>query len=81
MAVNELKKELVAYIENTNDEELLHLMKEDFKFFSKTTQSDITDGLSEEQLNELKALSEEDETQDIHTLEEFKKATDKWRIR
>ena len=81
MAVNDLKKELVAYIENTNDEELLHLLKEDFKFYSKTTDTDITDDLSDEQLNELKALAEEDETKDTHTLEEFKKATDKWRTR
>lgn len=81
MAVNDLKKELVTYIENTNDEELLHLLKEDFKFYSKTTDTDITDDLSEEQLKELKALAEEDETKDTHTLDEFKKATDKWRIR
>ena len=81
MAVNDLKKELVACIENTNDKELLHLLKEDFKFYSKTTDTDITDDLSEKQLNELKALAEEDETKDTHTLEEFKKATDKWRAR
>jgi DNA topoisomerase VI subunit B len=81
MAVNDLKKELVSYIENTNDEELLHLLKEDFKFYSKTTDTDITDALTEEQLNELKALAEEDETKNTHTLDEFKKATDKWRIR
>ncbi len=81
MAVNDLKKELVSYIENTNDEELLHLLKEDFKFYSKTTNTDITDDLTEAQLNELKVLAEEDETKDTHTLDEFKKATDKWRIR
>jgi len=81
MAVNDLKKELVTYIENTNDEELLHLLKEDFKFYSKTSDTDITNDLSEEQLKELKALAEEDETKDTHTLDEFKKATDKWRIR
>ena len=81
MALNDLKKELVTYIENTDNEGLLHLLKEDFKFYSKTTHTDVTNDLSEEQLEELKTLAEEDETKDTHTLEEFKKATDKCRIR
>lgn len=81
MAVNDLKKELLSYIENTNDEELLFLLKEDFKFYSKSTGIDITNDLSEAQFEDLQALSEEDEAKDTHTLEEFKKATDKWRIR
>jgi len=81
MSASDLKKELVAYIENTNDEELLSLLKEDFLFYRKVKDTDITDDLSNEQLRELKALSEEDETKDTHTLEEFKKATEKWRTR
>jgi hypothetical protein len=81
MPVDDLKKELLTYIENTNDEELLHLLKEDFIFYGKTENTDITDHLSEEQLKELIELAEEDETKDMHTLDEFKKATDKWRIR
>jgi len=81
MSASDLKKELVAYIENTNDEELLSLLKEDFLFYRKVKDTDITDDLSNEQLRELKALSEEDKTKDTHTLEEFKKATEKWRTR
>ncbi len=80
MPVNDLKKELVAYIENTNDEELLHLLKEDFIFYGKTKNIDITDGLSAEQIKELKELAGEDILKDTHTLDEFKKATDQWRI-
>jgi hypothetical protein len=81
MPANDLKKELVAYIENTNDLELLSLLKEDFVFYGKVKDADITDNLSDEQLKELKALSEEDETTDTHTLDEFKKATQKWRTK
>ena len=33
MQTNELKKELVTLIENTNDEDLLNLLKEDFVFY------------------------------------------------
>lgn len=81
MAVNDLKKELVTYIENINDEELLHLLKEDFMFYGKIKDTDITNDLSEEQLYELKALAEEDENKDTDTLEDFKNATDRWRIK
>ena len=81
MPAKDLKKELVAYIENTNDEELLSLLKEDFVFYGKVKDADITDGLSDEQLKDLKTLSEEDETKDTHSLNEFKKDTDWWRIK
>ncbi len=81
MGTSDLKKELLSYIENTNDEELLSLLKEDFIFYGKVKETDITDSLSEAQLQELKTLTEEDETKDNHTLEEFKKATEKWRTK
>ncbi len=81
MQPNELKKELVAFIENTNDEDLLNLLKEDFVFYGNIKNKDITDGLNDEQLQELKTLSEEEGTKDTQTLEEFKKATQQWRTR
>jgi hypothetical protein len=81
MSAKDLKKELVAYIESTNDEELLSLLKEDFVFYGKVKDADITDDLSNEQLKELKALSEEDELKNTHTLDEFKKATQQWRTK
>ena len=81
MSANDLKKELVAYIESTNDEELLSLLKEDIVFYGKVKDVDITDDLSDDQLKELKALSEEDETKDTSTLDVFKKATEQWRIK
>lgn len=81
MSAFDLKKELVAYIENTNDEELLSLLKEDFVFYGKVKYADITDRLSDEQLKELKALSEEDEEKDTQTMEEFKMGTQQWRTK
>ena len=76
-----MKKELVSYIENTNDEELLSLLKEDFVFYGKVKDADITDNLSDIQLQELKKLAAEDDDllKDTQTLDDFKKATDKWR--
>ena len=81
MPANDLKKELVAFIENTNDEALLSLLKEDFVFYGKVNNADITDKLSEEQVKELTEVAEEDEEKDTDTLEEFKKATQQWRIK
>ena len=81
MSVSNLKKELVSYIENTEDEALLQLLKEDVQFYSQKAGTDVTDNLTDVQLEELKVLAEEDEQKDTQTLEEFKKATDKWRIR
>ena len=81
MSANDIKKEQMSHIENTNDEELLFLLKEDIVIYGKEKDADITDDLSEEQLKELKALSEEDETKDTHSLNEFKKDTDWWRIK
>ncbi len=81
MSASDLKKELVAYIENINDEELLSLLKEDIVFYGNVKDADITDDLNEEQLKELKALSEEDETNEIDTLDEFQKATGQWRTK
>ena len=81
MPVDKLKKELLSYIENTDDEEILSLLKEDMVFYGKVKNADITDSLSEEQLRELKTLAEEDDTKDTQSLDEFNKATDKWRTK
>lgn len=81
MQAKELKKELVSFIENTNDKDLLNLLKEDFVFYGNIKNKDITDGLNVEQLQELKFLSEEEGAKDTKTLEEFKHATQRWRTK
>ena len=72
---------MISYIQNINDEEQLALLKEDILLYGKKGSVDIIDDLSEEQLQELKTLIEEDEIKDTQTHDEFKKATDKWRIK
>ncbi|MDB5205933.1 MAG: hypothetical protein JWR72_1008 [Flavisolibacter sp.] len=81
MSLHDLKKELVSLIENTDNEKLLSLLKEDFIFYGKTKESDVTDELSDEQLNDLKILAEEDETKETMGLDEFKAATSQWRMK
>jgi hypothetical protein len=81
MSLSELKKELVSYIQSSNDEEILSLLKEDLVFYGKIKDADITDNLTEEQLKELTELSKEDEQKDTMTLDEFKQATSQWRTK
>ncbi|MEO6720110.1 MAG: hypothetical protein ABIN67_07075 [Ferruginibacter sp.] len=81
MQADDLKKELVALIETTNDEELLSLLREDMVFYGRLPGSDVTDNLSDEQLNDLKLLAEEMDEKETHTLVEFKNATQQWRTR
>jgi hypothetical protein len=81
MSADNLKKELLDCIKNTNDEELLSLMKEDFVFYGKVKDVDIADNLSEKQILELRALSEEEGMKDTMTLDEFKQATQQWRTK
>ena len=81
MQKNDLKKELISFIEKTNDEELLYLLKEDFVFYGKVENIDVTEGLNNNQLKELKALSEEDEMKDTITIDEYKNATAQWRTK
>jgi hypothetical protein len=81
MSANDIKKELISYIENIRDERLLSLLKEDIVFYGSVKDGDITDNLDEEQLKELKALSEEDNLKDTMSMDEYKKATEQWRTK
>lgn len=81
MAIDKLKKELTKLIDETNDEDLLSMVKEDIAFYKTTEDADVTDGLSVEQLKELEQLANEPVEKDLTSLNEFNKATDKWRTK
>ena len=80
-AVDKLKKELTKLIEETNDEGLLSLVKEDMAFYKTSKGADITDKLSDDQVKELERLASEPDEKDTITLKEFNKATDQWRTK
>jgi len=80
-AVDKLKKELTKLIEETNDAELLSLVKEDMAFYKTSKGADITDSLSDKQAKELEKLASEPDEKDTMTMKEFNKATDKWRTK
>ena len=81
MAIDKLKKELTKLIDETNDEDLLSMVKEDIAYYKTSKDVDITEDLSAEQLKELEELATEPGEKDTMTLNEFNKATDKWRTK
>jgi hypothetical protein len=75
-----LKKELHALIDNTEDEELLNMVKEDIVAYqteSKKEFDDLSD-LSPEDRQELEELATEDPDKDTITFEELKKEMNEW---
>ena len=76
-----LKKELHTLIDNTEDEELLNMVKEDIVAYqteSKKEYDDLSD-LSPEDRQELEELATEDPMKDTISYEEFLKNIDEWR--
>jgi hypothetical protein len=80
MSKENLKKEIHKLIDNTEDEELLSIVKEDiiaYQTKSKENFDDLSD-LSPEDRQELKELAEEDPEKDTITFEELKKEMNEW---
>lgn len=80
--IQDIKRDLIHIIEETNDENLLRLMKDDFTFYGKTLkEKDIVDDLNEEQLAELELLNSEPEQIETLSHQAYQKATAKWRTK
>ena len=83
MSNEKLKKELHTLIDNTEDEELLNMVKEDIVAYqteSKKEFDDLSD-LSPEDRQELEELATEDIDKDTITYEEFKQHLNEWQSR
>ena len=81
MSKEKLKKELHTLIDNTEDEDLLNMVKEDIVAYqteSKKEYDDLSD-LSPEDRQELEELATEDPMKDTISYEEFLKNIDEWR--
>ncbi len=79
--LSNLKQELLDKITATEDENLLLLIKTDIEYFTREGAADITDSLTPEEKEELITLANEPDEKDTHNLEEFRKATQRWRTR
>ena len=82
MSTENLKKELHALIENTDNEEILSMVKEDLVAYQTGEKEfdDLSD-LSDEDRAELEELINEDPMKDTITEEEFKQHIEEWRIK
>jgi len=80
MDKEELKKELHTLIDNTDDEGLLNMMKEDIVAYKKEAEKTFDDlsYLTPEERQELEELATEDTEKDTVTFDEFKKVMNEW---
>ena len=80
MSKENLKKELHKLIDDTEDEELLSMVKEDLVAYQTKANKNFDDlsDLSPEDRQELKELAEEDPEKDTITFEELKKEMNEW---
>lgn len=79
MSTENLKKELHTLIDNTEDEELLSMVKEELEAYQKEEKEfdDLSD-LSDEDKAELEELASEDPMKDTIFFEEHKKEMKEW---
>ena len=80
MSKENLKKEIHKLIDDTEDEELLSMVKEDLVAYQTKANKKFDDlsDLSPKDRQELKELAEEDPEKDTITFEELKKEMNEW---
>ena len=83
MSKEKLKKELHTLIDNTEDEELLNMVKEDIITYQTESEKGFDDlsYLSPEDRQELEELAAEDPLKDTVSFEEYQKQMKEWRSR
>lgn len=77
--MEELKQELIEKIRNTQNENLLLLVKDDIDFYQDDPQKNKL-GLTDEDYEELKLLANEPDKKDTTSFEEFKNIMNHWRM-
>ncbi|PQJ11837.1 hypothetical protein CJD36_008565 [Flavipsychrobacter stenotrophus] len=78
MSISERRNHIIEQINAIQDEETLSILEEAVVFYSTTNNIDITDGLTEKEFGELKAIVEEPSDKDIISEQEFQKMFSKW---
>ena len=76
-----LKQELIEKIATTDNEDLLQILKADYDYFTNEGTKDVLDELTAEDRSELVNMLNEPFGNETESYEDFKKATDKWRMK
>lgn len=79
--MNDIKQDLINKISNTEDENLLLLLKTDYEYFTQTNSKDVTDDLCEEDKQELINLVNEPFGFDTISQQELDEAIRQWRTK
>ena len=80
MTVLKRQQQLIQQISVINDEGILTMLEEELSYHLKN-KTDITDELTPYELNELITLANEPSDKNSVSLEEYKKATERWRTK
>lgn len=75
-----LKEEILQLVATIDDENLLELVKADIEYF-RNKKADILDELSESDKKELLDMLNEPDEKDTISEDDFKAATEQWRIK
>ncbi|CAN5278087.1 hypothetical protein BH11BAC6_BH11BAC6_14460 [soil metagenome] len=78
---NDIKQYLLNKISNTNDENLLLLLKTDYEYFTQDAKQDVTDELFEDDKEELINLVNEPFGHDTISQQELDEAIRQWRTK
>ncbi|MCW3109442.1 MAG: hypothetical protein JWQ09_3948 [Segetibacter sp.] len=78
---NDLKQELINKISQTNDKNLLLLLKTDYEYFRQESEHDITDELSEEDKTDLINMVSEPFGFETVSQQELDEAIHQWRTK
>lgn len=78
MSKEQLKKDLHELIDKIEDEQLLHVVKEDIVAYQSPPAFDDLSDLTDEQRAELEEAANEDPRKDAVSFEEFKKEMNQW---
>lgn len=81
MSISERREHIIDQINAINDEATLSVLEEAVSYYAKINQSDVTDGLSEKDLQELKTIAEEPFDKDTISEEDFKQQVARWRTK
>lgn len=76
-----IKQSLLDKIQSIEDEDLLVHLNSEVNYFTKKNLADVTDSLSNEDFEELSNLMKEPFGEDTVSLDEYKKATARWRTK
>ncbi|MCF8450115.1 MAG: hypothetical protein K9G49_09625 [Taibaiella sp.] len=80
MTVLQKQQQLIQQISAIKDENLLTMIEEELSYHLQTN-ADITDDLTSYELEELISLANEPTDKDTISLDEYRKATERWRTK